>query len=168
MKSIYKSIALTILILGNPVEATDKLKPVGDPVTRSADLVFRENSGLNFQLNPKQDLQAGLNNADKSVATYKITAKSPMILGIRWTPGSGLLDKNNALILVVSGKNNTKNQLRLHISTYSHIKAKINDDNWCTTVRSEKELAGHINIHGEQSVIADTYRISLDAAAFIS
>ncbi|WP_337021629.1 hypothetical protein [Pantoea anthophila] len=168
MKLIYKSIALTILILCNPVAARDKLKPAGDPVTRSADLIFRENSGLNFQLIPKQDLQAGLNNADKSVATYKITAKSPMILGVRWTPGSGLLDKNDATILVISGKNNTKNQLRLHISRSSPIRVKQNDDNWYTTVRPDKELAGYINIDGEQSVIADTYRISLDAAAFIS
>jgi len=168
MKLIHKSFALTMLILCNTASATDKLKPVGDPVTRSADLVFRENSGLNFQLTPKQDLQAGINNADKPVATYKITAKSPMILGVRWTPGSGSSDKNNALILVVSGKNNTKNQLRLHISRYSYIRTKQNNDNWDTTVRPEKELAGYINIHGEQSVIADTYKISLDAAAFIS
>lgn len=168
MKLIYKSIALTILILCNPVAATDKLKLAGDPVTRSADLVFRENAGLDFQLTPKQDLQAGLNNADKSVATYKITAKSPMTLGIRWTPGSGLLDKSNATILVISGKNSTKNQLRLHISKYSYINVIQNDDNWATTVRPEKELAGHINIDGEQSVTADTYTISLDAAAFVS
>lgn len=168
MKLIYKSIALTILILCNPVAARDKLKPVGDPVTRSADLVFRENAGLNFQLTPKQDLQAGLNNADKSVATYKITAKSPMILGIRWTQGSGLLDKNKGTVLVISGKNNIKNQLRLHISNYLDVNVELDDDNWCTTVHPEKELAGHINIDGKQSVIADTYRISLDAAAFIS
>jgi len=170
MKLIYKSIALTILFLCHPATAEYKFKPVGDSITRSVDLVFRENPELIFRLTPKPDLKAGINLNISPVAFFNITAKSPMNLGIRWTPNSGTINKDNRFIIKIPGKNNPKNQIQLSITGYHQTTGYIVEgDQWAFLSEGPvKEFAGVITIEGDQSVISDTYTISLDAAAFIS
>jgi len=170
MKLIYKSIALTILFLCKPVTAENKFKQVGDSITRSVDLVFKENPELTFRLTTKPDLKAGFNSDNSPVAFFNITAKSPMNLGIRWTPNSGTINKDYRFSIRVPGKNNPKNQIQLSIIGYHETAGYIVDgDQWSFLSEGPvKEFAGVITIEGDQSVISDTYTISLDAAAFIS
>lgn len=170
MKLLPIAFSAAILFVCTPVAAKDEFKPVGDPVSRSVDLVFRENPELMFRLTPRPDLEAGVNVDNRPVAFFSISAKSPMNLGIRWTPNSGIIQKDNFFNIKIPGKNNPKNQIKLGITGYHGMTGyEMGGDHWAFLSEGPvKVFTGIITIEGDQSVTADTYTISLDAAAFVS
>lgn len=156
-------LTLSLLSACNIAIADNTPQQVGEILTQSADLVFKQNSKLNLKLIPVQDLKAGINDEYKIVATFDITSSPPVRIGVRWTPGVGEV---RVPIVKIHGKNNPKNILELNFAwgNYDYD----NKDEWHITRNLEERFGGSLVIQGKQQVAADTYTVSMDASAFIS
>lgn len=157
-------LTLSLLSTCNMAIADNTPQQVGVILTQSADLVFKQDSKLNFQLSPVQDLQAGTYERHKRVANFNITSSPPVRIGVRWTPGIGEIKNPKVKI---NGKNNPKNFLKLSFSWDKNYEYDYKNA-WFITHNPEESFGGSLIIYEKQRVAADTYTVSMDATAFVS
>ncbi|PXW51494.1 hypothetical protein DFO55_11866 [Grimontella sp. AG753] len=146
-----------------------------DKVTATADLGFSESSSpLTMTITPAENLMAGDFAVSSNLASISITrpGTSPSTrLGIRWTPGvpSQQVQSSNYRWAQVSGKNNANNKIMasLWFTTPTGTAVTDPDGNYFTTTTAVSNLNATINTGTAQTINADVYPVSVDAAIYI-
>lgn len=165
MKRLYA----TLLIIASGLSGSamaDTPVQTGETVTRSVDLVFAEQVKVDFQLIPEKNLKAGKYLTNAQVASIKITTTPVSRIGARFTPGTGA--RLNIGQIELTGKNDPAHKITLYMppSPGTNFISKANGE-WMVT-KNKTNLDWFVRIYGDQNIAADTYTLSMDAAAFIS
>ena len=137
-----------------------------DPATltsSSKDLVFAAEAGaVALVISPETNLNAGALAESAQVATFVATPTDLTArIAYRWTPSSGDVDPVHPRLATFSGTTST-NKIVLSLAPLDNIPAP-KDDGWFA-VDNPGVLNGQITSGQAQTVAADTYNISMDAA----
>lgn len=153
-----------LFIISSPA-AFSKYQPWGDIQTATADITFKEANVLTFKITPVTDLTAGKKANHTPIASYSVTAQKSAYLGVRWTPGSGIVGGNPLdQTIKLTGKNNEKNTLTLEIEPGEI--SQVIEGGWQIENYTKNAIHGTVKIAGAQDVPADTYTLSMDASVF--
>ncbi|MDJ0475626.1 hypothetical protein QNA27_18370 [Pantoea eucalypti] len=162
MKIYYK--IFTIILATTSLSVMAKTpRPIGEVVSKSADLVFKSPGEISISITTSKDLKAGKFTDKTRVADYRIISSMGSWSGVRFTPGTGEID--NITKIKIMGKNDSKHKLSLLLEPLdAHIKA----NDWIISRDEKHFFDGRININGDQIVQSDIYTVSIDASNFTS
>jgi hypothetical protein len=166
MSIFNKPYLAIILFAATPALAKDSPEPIGEVITKSVDLTFREPVKLTFDLKPEKILYAGNVNGRTLLANFSITSSYPYRLGIRFTPGSGK-ERLEGLVYKLNGKNDPNHIIEVLLVTLE-TRGNYYKNGWMITHKEVTNLSGRVVMNSDQHVAADTYTLRMDASAFIS
>lgn len=137
--------------------------PVSSIVTGTADVVFRETGTAVITVSPATALQAGVHNG-RVIATAVASATGGAV-AYRWSPSGSEALNGSGSQRMLTGKSTPDN--RLQVSSVAPATLSADFPGWYVADNG----AGRLDISvltaaGNQTVAADTYVVSLDAAVW--
>ncbi|MDR7019092.1 hypothetical protein [Aeromonas salmonicida] len=162
-KNVFFAATSVFLFTGNSYADS-----FSDLTSANADITFTQpTSPLTLTIQP-DNLNAGLLNDLTEVATYTLTnTNTDARVAVRFTPTAGT-PNSNVNKMTFSGRNDPSNKLNLQILAPSG--SFITDENgftfWTYNGSGSENLGGRIAASGSQTVHADVYNVSMDAAIY--
>lgn len=141
--------------------------------TQKADLNFAVTGSTRLTITPMTNLKAGAIPDQRIFARYNILAGSgaTSYFVVRWTPGTGTLASGKRQYAASFQGKNTANILKVRFSNIYEDNKVPGTGDWYRTQDSQAQqnsaYDGEIWSDGSQTIAADTYTISMDAAAWV-
>lgn len=161
IKNIKRVSAIAILVASTAGVA--QAAPISVVATGTGDVVFQNTGVATIAVTPEANLTAGSHN-NKLIATATATATGGPV-AYRWTPAVGVVRNNDNLQRTISGKTDASNKLDVVASATATQSTSM--PAWYVANASATTLA--ITVHTTpvaQTVAADTYVVSMDAAVW--
>ncbi|EPC4333811.1 hypothetical protein ACRZTK_004414 [Enterobacter asburiae] len=137
--------------------------PISSIVTGTADVVFRETGTASVTVTPASALQAGIHNS-RVIATAVASATGGPV-AYRWSPSGSEARDGSGNQRTLTGKSFSDN--RLQVSSVAPATLSADYPGWFVADNGVGRLdISVLTAAGNQSVAADTYVVSLDAAVW--
>lgn len=168
IKNIQRVSAIALLVAGTVGGAQAAL--VSAVATGTGDVVFEQSATASIVVTPSTGLPAGVTAAGTTIATAvaKIITGSTASTSVayRWTPAASTVVGNDPLTRTISGKSNVANQLQ--VASTASASADPAGSGWYIANAAATDLNIQVKTVSQQTVAADTYVVSLDAAVWIA
>lgn len=156
------AVTLMLALLAVAVSAA-RAVPVSRVNTGTAEVVFSQAGLAAISVTPSGPLVAGVHDA-LAVATAVATATGGTA-AYRWTPAAGEMPGSDPTVHALTGRNNPLNQLTLQAVSDASVSDRYPD--WLVARNGAGSLAIDIRTTpGPQTVAADVWTVSLDAAVW--
>ena len=170
-QGIRKLLVLALLSAGY-VGAAQAGTPT-NPVTATANATFTSPSAVTLQITPTPDLAAGAYVNGSVIASAEADATESSVIAFRWTPGSGDITpsgpKNIENWITINGTNDpADDSISLTVKSLAGVVVTDGGDGWIVPAKALTNLPLEVDTNKDQTVNADTYVLSLDAAEWTS
>lgn len=137
-------------------------------VTATGDVSFTSPSSVSLSVTPVSGLVAGAVAANTKVATGAASATDPQKIAYRWTPGTGDISGGSIKNLIkIKGKNDPANIISLKLNSDAGFSVD-GGNGWIVPLKPTKSENLTVITPAAETVNADTYVVSIDAAEWVS
>lgn len=161
IKNIKRASAIAILVAS--AAGVAQAAPISAVATGTGDVVFQETGTASIVVTPESNLTAGMHN-DTLIARATATATGGQI-AYRWTPNASVVRNGDNQQRTISGKADAANKLDVVSSAAATQSAAYPE--WYAANSGASTLDISVRTAPvAQSVAADTYVVSMDAAVW--
>lgn len=137
---------------------------ISNSTTATTAFTFSPEHNVQLKLTPASGLVAGSIATGVQVATGLITDSTASQLAFRFTPDTGASGKQETANTITLSGTNASNLISLELAGDST--SFRSGDAWVHTTKSMTSEPIYIKTNGAQTVNADTYTVSVDAADY--
>ncbi|WP_431295606.1 hypothetical protein [Rahnella sp. PAMC 25559] len=168
IKNIQRVSAIALLVAGTVSGAQAAL--VSGVATGTGDVVFDQSSTASMVVTPKTGLPAGVTTAGTEIATAVASiltgGSAATYVAYRWTPTASVMVGTDALTRTISGKANLSNKLEVTSTAPATLDSA--GLGWYVANAANIPLNISVKTTTQQTVAADTFTVSLDAAVWVA